>query len=335
MGNRTGESRDGTIRASEEARPGAGRQRERPILLRRFFGPRYWGHWFGIGLVRAVNLLPWRLQMACGRMLGRVAWLFARRDRRIADINLRLCLPTLDDDARAALIRRHFESLGCAVFETGLVWWASDRRLAPLIEFEGFEHVEHALAAGRGAILLSAHFTTLEMGARALGTATPTSIMYATPRNPLIAELARRGRGRHAVNAIPSDEIRELIRDLKRNLVVWYAPDQRYTDKMSAIVPFFGHPAASNVATSRLARLTGATVLPYFPERRTDRAGYLMRILPPLEGFPSDDPIADTRRFHELIEAHVHRCPDQYLWTYKRFKLPGPDGNVYAREVRP
>jgi KDO2-lipid IV(A) lauroyltransferase len=317
----------------DDARPGTGRGRAETVPLHRFFGPRYWPVWFGVSCVRLINLLPWRVQMAIGRALGRLARLFAGRDRHIADVNIRMCLPELDPSQRERLVRDHFESLGCALFETGLVWWASDRRLRPLIEFEGFEHVDRALALGRGAILLSAHFTTLEMGARALGTATPTSIMYATPRNALIAELSRRGRGRHAVHAIPSDEVRELIRDLKRNLVVWYAPDQRYTDKMSAVVPFFGHPAASNVATSRLAKLTGATVLPYFPERRTDRAGYLMRILPPLEDFPSDDPIADTQRFHALIEAHVRRCPAQYLWTYKRFKLPAADRDPYARRA--
>jgi len=300
--------------------------------LREFLGPRYWPLWLGIGLVRLVNALPLAIQLAIGRGLGLLAWCFAARERRIADVNLKLCLPELDADARRVLIRRHFASLGCAVFETGLVWWARDERLRPWLEFEGREHLDAALAAGRGAILLSAHFTTLEMGARALGVITPTSIMYATPRNPLIAELARRGRSRHAVNAIPSSDVRGLIRDLKRNLVVWYAPDQRYTDKMSQIVRFFGHPAASNVATSRIARLTGARVLPYFPEHRPGGRGYRLRILPPLADFPSDDPAADTARFHALIEDQVRRCPDQYLWTYKRFKIPDV-ADPYARNA--
>lgn len=302
------------------------------IPLYRFLGPRYWLVWFGIGVVRLVNLLPLCAQLAIGRAFGRVGWVFGRRDRRTADVNIKLCLPELDARQRRQLVRRHFESLGCALFETGLVWWASDRRLRKLIQFEGTEHLQAALAEGRGALMLSAHFTPLEMGARGLTLLGPTSIMYLTPSNDLVAELSRRGRTRHTVQAISSDQIRDLLQNLKNNLPVWYAPDQRFTDKNSALVPFFGLPAASNVATPRLAKISRARVLPYFPERRADNRGYLIRILPPFEDFPSDDAVADTRRFHELIEVQVRRHPEQYLWAYKRFRREGFD--PYAAGAR-
>ncbi|HLS81754.1 MAG TPA: hypothetical protein VK025_10160 [Steroidobacter sp.] len=292
------------------------------IPLHRFLGPRFWLVWLALGWVRLVNLLPLRAQLGLGRSLGRIAYAFSRRDRRIADINVRLSIPELDDAQRRALVKRHFESLGCAVLETGMVWWASDARLRRLIRFEGAEHLDKALAAGRGALMLSAHFTALEMGARALTLLGPTSIMYLTPSNPLIAELSRRGRSRHTVQAISADQIRDLLQNLKKNLPVWYAPDQRFTDKNSELVPLFGRPAPSNVSTSRLARISGAAVLPYFPERNSDNSGYLVRILPALENFPSGDALADTQRFHGLIEEHMRRHPEQYLWAYKRFKHP-------------
>lgn len=297
--------------------------------LYRFLGARYWGVWLVLGLVRMLNVLPLQAQLAAGRSLGRAAHALSRRDRRIAAVNITLCLPELTATERERLVRQHFESLGCALLETGLVWWASDARLRPLIEFEGLEHLQAALAQGRGALMLSAHFTSLEMGARALTLLGPASIMYLTPSNELIAELSRRGRARHTVQAISSEQIRDLLQNLKRNLPVWYAPDQRYTDKYSELVPFFGKLAASNVATSRLARVSGAPVLPYFPARRDDNRGYTVRIHAPLENFPSDDPVDDTRRFHQLIESHVRAHPAQYLWTYKRFKRPGAGGDPY------
>jgi len=316
-----------TTSSSNGKRPAQDPQR---VPLHRFLGPRYWGVWLALAFVRMVNLLPLPWQLAIGHLLGRIAYAFSRRDRRIAEINVGLCMPELSPTARRTLARNHFASLGCAVLETGLVWWASDRRLRGLIQFEGVEHLQAVLAQGRGALMLSAHFTTLEMGARALTLLGPTSIMYLTPHNALIAELSRRGRARHTVQAITSSQIRDLLQNLKNNLPVWYAPDQRFTDKNSEIVPFFGQPASSNVATSRLAKISGAPVLPYFPERRRDGRGYIVHIHPPFDRFPTEDPIADTRRFHELIEAHVRRHPEQYLWAYKRFKGAGRD--PYAKK---
>jgi KDO2-lipid IV(A) lauroyltransferase len=293
------------------------------IPLYRFAGPRFWAVWIGLAIVRLVNVLPLPVQLAIGRGLGRLAYVFSRRDRHVAKVNIDMCLPELTAEQRFRILKDHFASLGCALFETGLVWWASSARLKRLIRFEGLEHLEAALARGKGALMLSAHFTTLEMGARALTLLGPMSVMYLTPSNPLIAELSRRGRSRHTVQAVTSEQIRDLLQNLKNNLPVWYAPDQRFTDKASELVPFFGIPAASNVATSRLAKISGATVLPYFPERRTDNRGYIVRIHPPFENFPTNDPIADTQQFHALIEANVRRNPDQYLWAYKRFKRPG------------
>ena len=295
------------------------------VPLYRFLGPRYWAAWLVLGLLRLVIMLPLPAMLAIGRCLGRLGYHFARRERRFARINLELCFPELGATARERILRKHFQSLGCTLVETGLAWWASNERLRQLIHVEGSEHLHEALARGKGALLLSAHFSTLELGVRALGLVTPFSYMYLTPKNALIAELSGRYRSQHAIQALASEQIRDLLNNLKHNIPVWYAPDQRFNDKNSALVPLFGHPAGSNVATSRLAKISGAMVLPYLSARLPDDSGYVVTIHPPFNDFPSGDPIADTRRFHELIEAHTKRYPDQYLWTYKRFKRPGFD----------
>ena len=89
------------------------------VPLYRFLGPRYWLLWLGLGLVRTLNTLPLQWQMAFGRGLGRIAHALSRRDRRIADVNVRLCLPGLTAAERDDLVRDHFASLGCALLPAG------------------------------------------------------------------------------------------------------------------------------------------------------------------------------------------------------------------------
>src|SRR5215831_3277261 len=136
------------------------------IPLYRFLAPRYWLLWIALAFIFLGSRLPYRAAMWIGRRIGRIAHFFSKRDKRIADINIRMCLPNLSDAERKDLIRKHFESLGCTLFETAYVWWARDEWLRKIIRIEGAEHLAAALAKGRGALLLSAHFTTLELGAK-------------------------------------------------------------------------------------------------------------------------------------------------------------------------
>jgi Kdo2-lipid IVA lauroyltransferase/acyltransferase len=294
--------------------------------------PRYWPTWLALGVLRMLEPLPFPVLLWLGRRVGGLlAWLplpFARIARR----NLQLCLPELPAAEREQLLREHFRSVGIGVFETAMSWWSSNERIVKLTRLEGEEHLRAALARGQGAILLSAHFTTLEIGARALCARLPTNIMYRPTRNLVLERFLMRNRGRLARRAIPRDDIRTLITSLKDNEPVWYAPDQSYRKKGAAMVPFFNVPAATNTATSRLARMTGAAVLPYFVERLPGAQGYRMVIQPMLENFPTQDPLADAQRFNELIEAHVRRVPAQYLWLHRRFKgLTADYPNYYRR----
>ena len=284
------------------------------------FKPRYWPTWLGLGILRLFEPLPFPVLAWLGRRVGDVLSRLPLSFVRIARRNLDLCLPEVSVVLRETILRDHFRSVGIGLFETAMSWWSSDERIRELTTLEGEEHLRAALAAGRGVILLSAHFTTLEVGARAVCSRIPASIMYRPTGNAVLERFLMRNRGRHAKRAIPRDDVRALIGTLKANEPVWYAPDQSYRKKGAQMVPFFGIPAATNTATSRLARMTGAAVLPYFPERLPGSQGYRMVIQPPLDGFPSNDPVADAERFNRLIEAHARKVPAQYLWIHRRFK---------------
>lgn len=295
--------------------------------------PRYWPTWIALGVLRVLEPLPFVVLMWLGRRIGDVLVRLPLPFVDIARRNLGLCLPERSSEERERLLREHFRSVGIGIFETAISWWSSNERLTRLIRLEGEGHLQAALARGRGAILLSAHFTTLEIGARALCDRMPTNIMYRPTKNAVLERFLMRNRGRKARRAIPRDDIRTLITALKNNEPVWYAPDQSYRKKGAEMVPFFGIPAATNTATSRLARMTGAAVLPYFPERLPGGQGYRMVIHPLLENFPGDSPAADAQRFNELIEAQVRRVPAQYLWIHRRFKgLTAEYPDYYRRE---
>lgn len=286
----------------------------------RLFGPQYWLTWLGLGLLRLFALIPYPWALRLGSAIGILLRYLPMSTIRTARRNIELCLPELSAAEREKLLTEHFQSVGIGVVETAFTWWASPERAQRLMQIEGAEHLHAALAHGRGVILLAAHFTTLEISGRALASIKPTSFLYRPTRNALLAWFLARCRGRFGGHAIPRDDIRALITALKNNQCVWYAPDQCYRKKGAQLVELFGIPAPTNTFTSRLARMTGATVLPYFFERLPDGRGYRAIIHPPFDNFPGDCPIADTERFNHLIEAHVRRVPEQYLWGHRRFK---------------
>ncbi len=300
----------------------------------RLLAPRYWLTWVGLGVLRVLAFLPFPLMLRLGRLLGLALRHLPTSFNAIARRNLELCFPELASAERQALLREHFASLGVGLMEIPLAWWSSPARLARLVRVEGVEHLQAAVARGRGVILLTAHFTPLEMAGRALASVAPVSFLYRPTRNEVLAYALSRYRCAHGGHPIPKDDIRAFIGALKQDECVWYAPDQSYRNKGAQMVPWFGIPAATNTLTSRLARMTGATVLPYFFRRLPGTQGYRAVIHPPFENFPSQDPAADTERFNRLIEAQVRLVPEQYLWIHRRFKGLSQDyPDYYARQA--
>jgi len=290
----------------------------------KFWLPQYWPTWLALGLLRALAKLSYPTLLKIGGGLGAFAGRLPLPQRRVARRNLSLCLPELDAAARERVLRAHWRSVGITICETAMIWWAPRAKLLSLVEFEGLEHVDRELAAGRGVILLAAHFTTLEISAGFLTLSRKAHAVYKPSKDALVTEFFIRRRGAVSEGIISRDDIRSMIRVLKGGGIVWYSPDQAFRGKGAEMVPFFGMQAATNTATSRLAKLTGAVVLPYFTERLQGTAGYRVTIGAALENFPSADTVADTLRFHQLIERQVRRVPEQYLWLHKRFKGLAP-----------
>lgn len=287
--------------------------------------PKYWPLWLALGVLWLITRLPRRFQLWIGARLGDMARPLLKSRRRVASINLKLCFPEKTDRERAHLLRENFRSMGKGIMEMGLCWWLPERRLKPLTSVAGLEHLERARARGKGVILLSGHFTTLELGARLINMHVPITAMYRRNSNALLDHLIRSGRERHTDGrAIARDDVRGFIKGLKAGRVIWYAPDQSSLTRFSEPTPFFGHPAQTPRATGRLARMSGAAVVPFFALRRADGKGYELLVGPELENFPSGDAEQDATRINTIIEDAVRKAPEQYLWAHRRFKkVPG------------
>jgi KDO2-lipid IV(A) lauroyltransferase len=300
----------------------------------RLFAPRYWLTWAGLGVLRLLAFLPYPALLALGRALGLLVLQLPTGWAQIARRNLELCLPELTAAERERLLREHFASLGIGLMEIPLAWWASRARIERLVQVEGVEHLRAAQAKGLGVMVLTAHFTHMELAGRTLGQLAPMRFLYRPTRNEALAHIMDRRRRGFGSYPIPRDDIRAFVQALRRGDVVWYAPDQSYRHKGAEMVPWFGIPAATNTLTPRLARTTGAAVLPFFLQRLPGARGYRAIIHPPLEDYPSGDPVADTERFNRLIEAQVRQAPEQYLWIHRRLKgLSADYPNYYARQA--
>lgn len=302
-----------------------------PPLSARFLSPRYWPTWLGLGLLRLSLLLPYPAMRAAATLLGGLLYVLAGSRRHVALVNLRLCFPHLSEAQRRRLARGSFISSAMSLFEGALSWWGSDARLRRLYRIEGLEHLERARAQGRGVLLLGGHYTTLEISGRFLAFHVEgLQPIYKPARNALFEAFMAGSRKRLFDDLVPSVDMRRIVRNLRQGKVMWYAPDQDFGRQRSVFAPFFGVPTATLTTTARLAKLSGAPVVPYYSERLPGNQGYLVRLLPALEDYPSGDDVADATRGNQILEQQIARTPEQYLWLHKRFKTrPEGEPRVY------
>ena len=286
-----------------------------------------------LALLWLLSRLPLPLLTAPGRGLGRLMWALAGRRRAVALRNLELCLPELAESRRREIAREHFALIGRSVLEYGLSWYASRERLMRLIEVEG--DVALAERSGKPVMWLVPHFVALDIAAVAvqLFQSRPVVSVYMPASNPVFDAVIRRKRLRFGGGArlfSRFESARALMRSVREGYGFFNLPDMDFGERDAAFVPFFGVPAATLLAPSRLARALDMVVQPVVAQALPGGRGWRVRFLDPLPEFPSDDALADTARMNRWIEQEVRRMPEQYLWVHKRFKTrPKGEPSLY------
>ena len=288
-----------------------------------FIHPKYWFSWFGVGFLWLMSQLPWRWQMKTGGAIGKALYYLIPKRREVCLINLRLAFPEKSDSEIEIIAKAHFESLGKGLFDAAFSWWGNNQKLLNLSRIKGIEHLNEALGTKRPIIFLSSHFTSLEVSGSILADRLKSCFVFRPHQNKLLNHISIQRREARFGQTIAKDNIRGMVRMLKQGIAVWYAPDQQFQGKNHMMIPFFGIEAPTNPATSRLAKLSNALVIPIYctrSEENNGELGYCLHIMAPMKNFPSANINNDTLRINQIIEAQVQNHTEQYLWTHKRYK---------------
>ena len=285
-----------------------------------------------LAILWLLQWLPLPVLARLGTALGKVLYRVAGSRRRIALRNLELCFPQKTAAEREAIAREHFIWLTRSLLKRAMLWWSPPERIKRLIQVEGdIELAEREYqTSGRATMWLCPHFVSLDVAGASilLCQKRPGASIYQTQSNPVIDVLMKKGRLRFGNAEIfpRSDSIKPLFRAIKQEGRGFFnLPDMDFGMQDAAFVPFFGVPAATLLAPSRMARALNMVVQPVIAETLPQGQGWRIRFLPAIPHFPTADAQADTARLNQLIEREILKQTAQYLWVHKRFKTR-PEG---------
>jgi KDO2-lipid IV(A) lauroyltransferase len=276
-----------------------------------------------------LHFLPLPILGRFGKAVGTLMYYAIPKRRRIALINLRLCMPELSEQERVVLARRHFQAYSRSILERSLLWWLPIPRVHALIHVDGA--VPQALMEDGPTILFCPHFVCLDVAGIA-SRVIPVSSMYAEQKNKAFDNLLRYGRERFGPVRLFTREqgIKPILRSLREGLPYFMLPDMDFGEKDAEFIPFFGVEAATLTAMGRIAATTGAKVIPVVATFLPDYKGYKVTFYPPFEDYPGTDMAVAARRMNAFIEDRVRETPAEYLWTHKRFKTrPAGEPSLY------
>jgi Kdo2-lipid IVA lauroyltransferase/acyltransferase len=308
-----------------------------PSTEQRFLHPRFWPTWVLVFLLYVSAKLPWTVQKLIARVIAAFAFQLARRRRHIVEVNLALCFPEWSDDERRQNVREVVYENVLGLIEIANAYYQDDQNIRETIEVSGLDKLEKAISVGRGVILLGAHYSHLDLGGRMVSLFHPVYAIYRPHNNPLLDAVIRKNRSKFLQGVLARDDIRGIARVLKNGDIFWYPPDQDYGAKHSVFAPFFGIPAATITASSRLARMKNSPVLTISYHRRGGEQKYLLEFEDMDPEYPTGDDVRDATILNATLEALIRKAPTQYMWTHRRFKTgqkKSRKGEIYRRHRR-
>jgi KDO2-lipid IV(A) lauroyltransferase len=291
----------------------------------RFYQIKNWGLFFAVVLLRLLHYLPYFLKFSLFNTLGAIAAKIDSKNRRILLKNLELCFPEKSVEEREALMKACMQSHALAVMESAIAFWGTQHYLQKRVDIVGKEHLDKALLENRGIMLITGHFTTLELQGRIMSTLVDYASTAKHLKNPAADYILNQARRRYLSKTFFPEDLKKVYQALQQGAVIGFLLDQDYGTKGSVFAPFFGVPTATTTTIARIVQNTNSIAIPCFVFREKHR--YCLEFYPPFENYPSDDPLKDATEFNALVERCARRYPEQYGWTYKRFSTR-PEGTA-------
>lgn len=306
--------------------------------------PVRWRHrveYAAFGLLRGMlRLLPESVSLGLGETLGWVAGVIVRMRRHVVDANLARAFPERDARWRARTARASYRHLGresVAVFRLGT---RSRAWVEAATDVEGIELVRRGVESGRGAVVVTGHLGSWEMGGAALAVrGLPVDAVALVQGNPLFDRDLVAARKRLGLTVIRrGDASREVLRSLRRGRVPALVADQN-ARTAPLFVEFFGVPAATYRGPALFALRSGAPLVVGICLRVSRRPQRYRVVLEEVRVPPSGDLDDDVRRLTAawvaVLERGVRAAPDQYFWQHKRWKTRPADEGDHAGPETP
>jgi len=283
-----------------------------------------------LSLVRLLAACPLSLLHAVGRCLGRLIYALPGRYRQRLRANARQA-----GYADAAFARRSAAQSGAMIAELPHVWLRPDACLRKTV-CPDMDVLQAALAQRRGLLILTPHLGSFELIARFLVAQGPTTVMYRPPHKAILLPLLEHARNLPGLRTVPANlqGVRAFVRALRAGQIVGMLPDQAPGNGDGVWVPFFDAPALTMTLAGRLAQQTHVPIVLTAAERLPAGRGWRIHVLRLPEPFPQD-PAAMASLINQSMETLIRRFPEQYLWSYNRYKSPAgapprPQGNPYT-----
>lgn len=288
------------------------------------------------GVLGVLRWLPRPWSRGLGAACGVAVFHLLKRLRSVGRQNLELAFPDATLAERGAILRQEYRQLGHHLAEFALMSRYSRATVEQLIRYDGLEHFEQASAKGNGVLVLTGHLGAWELSSffhSLMGH--PMGMVIRRLDNPLVDAYVNAIRCQHGNRVLHKDDFaRGLISEMKAGRTVGILMDTNMTPPQGTFVPFFGVAACTGSGLARIARKTGAAVLPGFLLEEPG-GRYRLHFGKELEVENTDDgerdAVANTARFTAVLEEYIRQYPGQWLWMHRRWKTRPPgEPRIYA-----